>query len=100
MAWVRVGPGHERLVNLDGFVHVQVVELDGKNGSRWAVEGLLRDGSAARLLEGVQEECRAFLEEVAQAVWAIGVGAPAQVAGLRGAHPYGGSTEGTGRRSS
>lgn len=90
MAWVRVGPGRERLVNLDGFVHIQVVATGDADGlgtdgwvpddGRWVLEGILRDRSSARLLEGSRAECQALLEEVAQAVWAIGVG----VTGERG----------------
>jgi len=71
-------------VNLDGFVHIQVVATGDPDGTgadgwglddgRWVLEGILRDRSSARLLEGSRAECQALLEEVAQAVWAIGVG--------------------------
>jgi hypothetical protein len=74
MAWVRVGPERDTLVNLDGFVQVHVVTSDG---GVWAVEGERRDRSSAVLLEGGRDECQALMDELAQAVWAIEVAAGA-----------------------
>jgi hypothetical protein len=75
MAWVRVGQGRDRLVNLEGFVHIRLVPCGDEAPGRWAVEALQRDRTSERLLEGPQADCQALLDEVAQAVWAIQVGA-------------------------
>jgi len=73
------------LVNLEGFVHIQVVACDEGSAGAWAVEGLLRDRSPARLLVGDKAECQALLDEVSQAVWAIEVGAVGRVEAGTGA---------------
>jgi hypothetical protein len=78
MAWVRVGHGRDRLVNLEGFVHIHIIPCDDDEGGSWAVEAQLRDRTSERLLEGPQADCQALLDEVAQAVWAIEVGAGAE----------------------
>lgn len=75
MAWIRVGPKQDRLLNLECFVDFEMVDCGGRPGDRWAVQGLRADGSTERLMEGDEAECAAVLDELAHVVWAMGVGA-------------------------
>jgi len=84
MAWFRLASEQSRLVNLDGFVHLEVA-VSGERDDLWAVNGLRSDGSSDRLFEGSQLACDAILDQLAEAVWAaeVGVAGPAATKGPR-----------------
>jgi hypothetical protein len=79
MAWIRLRDHPAHVVNLELFVAVEAVAMDGNDHGVWQVFALPPPGSEVRrtaIFEGTRSECETVVDEIARAVWALEVVMP------------------------